>query len=179
MRQRSLHLRALTWAVFAVLAAGPALAGEALGRRGFFELGQLSATDGASVSQLGVRFSSLTPNQPAIDIALAGWGGYGLVVVPDVDAAFPIALGPNLRFIPRAGVSMLLVSGGGLMGGAVGTNVGAGVALDLDSALSLRADVVARRFVGEELADDNPFMSFTVGIGWRSGRSTPSITSSR
>jgi hypothetical protein len=128
---------------------------------------------------LGVRFSSLTPNRPAIDIALAGSGGYALVVTPDVDVAFPIALGPNLRFIPRAGASMLLVSGGGMMGGAMGTNVGAGLALDLDSALSLRADVVARRYVGEELADDNPFTSFTVGVGWRSGTSTPSITSSR
>jgi hypothetical protein len=169
----------LAWAAAAVLSATPVFAGEALGRRGFFELGQLSSTDGASVSQLGMRFSSLTPNRPSIDIALAGWGGYGLVVTPDVDVAFPLALGPNLRFIPRAGVSMLLVSGGGMVGGATGTNVGAGLALDLDSALSLRADVVARRYVGEELTDDNPFMSFTVGIGWRSGAGRPGITSSR
>ena len=179
MRQRSLLFLGLACVVCAVLAARPAQAAEALGRRGFFELGQLSSADEGSMSQLGVRFSSLTPNQPAIDIALAGWGGYGLVVTPDIDVAFPIALGPNLRFIPRAGASMLLVSGGGFMGGAIGTNVGAGLALDLDSALSLRADVVARRYVGEELADDNPFMSFTVGIGWRSGASRPSITSSR
>jgi hypothetical protein len=179
MRYRSLPVLALLCVVCAQLTVAPAQAAEALGHRGFFELGQLSATDEGSLTQVGMRFASLTPNRPSLDIALAGWGGGGLVVVPDIDVAVPIALGPNLRLIPRAGASMLLVSGGSFIGGAVGTNVGAGLVLDLDSALSLRADAVARRYVGEELADDNPFMSFTVGIGWRAGGSTPSITSAR
>src|SRR5262249_45049945 len=147
------------------------------GMRGFFEYGRFSSAGGTSSRQLGVRFMSLTPYRPTFDIALAGWRDNALVVVPDVDLALPLPLASSLRIVPRAGVSLLFASWGGPSCPAAGANVGMGLVFDLNPARSLRADAVARQYAGEELADDNPVVSFTVGLGWRTATSTPSITS--
>src|SRR5262245_30841990 len=145
------------------------------GTRGFFELGQTQfGTENGM--QAGLRFSPVTPNRPALDFALAFWFASEPVMTSDLDIAFPIDLGGGTRLVPRAGGSGILTVGGPFGYMALGTNAGVGLIVQPGGPLGLRLDYTARKFAGEELAND-VMHTVTAGLSWRAKSAYPSITS--
>jgi hypothetical protein len=149
--------------------AGRAHAGEARGAVVFPELGVASFTlDESSETQLGFRAASVSPNQMSPDFTLSAWLVPALVLTADLDLAFPIALGPDTRLVPRIGGSALLVGGGDIFGYALGPNAGVGLILNARGPVLLRADYTTRILGGTSLDESDAVVmnSVTVGIGW-------------
>ena len=139
------------------------------GPRAYVELGKASFGNGEFTgNQIGLRIVSMTPNQPGVDFELAAWLVPGAVLTPDFDLAFPIALGPEVRIVPRAGLSGLLAGGGSLLYLAAGMNAGVGFIANPKGPVSFRVDYTARRFMAEELSDDGLMHVLSVGFAFGS-----------
>lgn len=140
--------------------------------RGYAELGMTRFTRGneSGSNQFGIRISRLDTGGPSADIALAGILAPAIIVLPDLDLAWPIALGPDARLVPRAGVSAIAFAGYDFGGFVPGGNVGLGLVIAPRAPVSLRMDYTIRAFPYAELEDDGHLETFSVGLSWRSDR---------
>ena len=183
MVRRSPELGSLKWLAAMLLVMSPETARAGLplveprrpvessghGPRAYVELGRASFGDGEfKGNQMGLRFVSMTPNQPSLDFELAAWLAPGAIITPDLDLAYPIALGPDVRIAPRVGLSGLLAGGGGFLYLAAGMNAGVGFIANPKGPVSLRLDYTARRFMDEELSDEGLMHVLSVGFAFGS-----------
>jgi hypothetical protein len=155
--------------VTATLLLGPprANAGERRGAVVFLEMGKSSfTTEEQDEMQAGFRIASVTPNRVSPDFALSAWLVPAIILTPDLAFTNPIAIGPDVRLVPRAGFSALLVGGGDIFGGALGFNAGLGIVCNARGPAVLRADYTAR--VLGDMGGENliSMHSVTVGFGW-------------
>jgi hypothetical protein len=149
-----------------LVSALPVSAAEPNGRRMYVELGQLVFVD-ESMPTGELRWGSVTPLEPGLDFVLPFALEPALIAMPDLDLALPIAFAPGARVVPRAGVSALLVYGGGIGGYALGWNAGAGLVLNAQGPVVLRVDYTLRAY-GNSDGDINGLMhAVSAGIGFR------------
>ena len=163
---RHLNLaRCLAAVAFGLVTAHPARAEGPSGTRMYLEAGQIATYDfGMTTAEL--RCGSVTPLRPSFDFALPLAVVPGILTTPDLDLALPIPIAPGMRVIPRAGVTALVVYGGDIGGAALGWNVGAGLVVNSDGPLLLRADYTVRSF-GSPGNADAQLHAVSAGIGWR------------
>jgi hypothetical protein len=133
----------------------------------YAELGQTGFEHESSITTLELRWGSVTPLQPSIDFAVPVALSSALLTTPDLDLAFPIAVAPGARVIPRAGVMALLVLGEGIGGYAFGWNAGVGLVVNADGPVLLRADYTVRSFANPDGGLENAMVAMSLGLGWR------------
>ena len=166
MKYHFKHACALLAVAGGLISALPALAAEPTGRRMYVEIGQLSFVD-ESMPTGELRWGSVTPLEPGIDFALPFALEPALITMPDLDLALPIPFAPGARVIPRAGVSALLVYGGGIGGYAPGWNAGAGLVLNARGPVVLRVDYTVHAYANSDGELDGVMHAVSAGIGFR------------
>jgi hypothetical protein len=164
MRARCLRVLATGAALGIALLAGRAHAEERRGVLVFPELGVSSFTSEEGLErQAGFRAASLSPNNVSADFAFSALLLPAIILTPDLDIALPVALGQDVRLVPRIGVSGLLVAGGDVLGYAFGPNVGIGLVVNATGPVVFRTDYTVRMLGVDEAALMN---SISVGLGW-------------
>jgi len=132
--------------------------------RMFLELGEVALVDEIGFTTGGLRWCSVAPLRPSADLALTFALVAGIVGTTELDLALPIPLGPGVNVTPRAGVSAYVVSGAG---GALGFNYGAGVVLNPNGPVLLRADLCEHALGTGGPGRPTVLTSISAGIGWR------------
>ena len=136
------------------------------GYAGYLEFGQAAFAEYPPETQVGFRVAPVKPGLAGVDFALAAWLVPGAVVTPDLDATYPIALSPQVRLAPRAGLSGLLAGGGGYILLAGGVNAGLGLVLNPNGPLSIRGDYTLRSILSPEENESELMHVVSVGISW-------------
>ena len=117
-------------------------------------------------SQLGFRTSNLDPRAPSVDFAMSALLVPAVLLVSDLDLAWPIPLGAGVRIVPRAGVSGILLAGPGFGGALPAVNAGVGLAFTPDGPVSFRADFVNRQVYGGDGGRSVSVQTLSVGLSW-------------
>ena len=137
-------------------------------RRGYAEFGSTGFTASGEESywQGGLRVSSLDTRAPSVDLAFGALLVPAAIITFDLDLAWPVAMSPSTRLVPRVGGSALVIGGPGIGGAALGGNAGLGLVLAANQPVSFRVDYTIRRFALEELSDDGNLQTVSVGLSW-------------
>jgi hypothetical protein len=151
-------------ALLAMLIAPCAQAQVPSSSRMFLEVGEVALVDEIGFATGGLRWCSVAPMRPSVDFAFTFALVAGIIGASELDLALPVPLAPGVSVIPRAGVSAYVVSGAG---GALGFNYGAGVVLNPNGPVLLRADVCEHGLGTGGPGRPTVLTSISAGIGWR------------
>lgn len=170
MDRRGMHFKfhlnhACGWlAVLALLIARGAYAQAPSSTRMFLEAGEVALVDEIGFTTGGLRWCSVAPLRPSADFTLTFALLAGIVGASELDLALPVPFGPGVSVIPRAGVSAYVVGGGGA---ALGFNYGAGIVMNPNGPVLLRADVCEHGLGTGGPGEPTVLTSISAGIGWR------------
>ena len=150
------------------LTASAASADPTSSRRFYLEAGATTVpTDESSdYSQLGFRTSNLDPRAPSVDFAMSALMVPAVLLVSDLDIAWPIPFGADVRIAPRVGVSGILLAAPGFGGALPAVNAGVGLAFTPDAPVSFRADFVSRQIYGGDGGRSVSVQTLSVGLSW-------------
>lgn len=150
------------------LTASTASADPTSSRRFYLEAGQITVPtdDTQAYTQLGFRTSNLDARAPSIDFAMSALVVPAALLVGDLDVAWPIPFGQDVRIVPRAGVSGIVLAVPGFGGAVPGVNVGVGLAFTPDAPVSFRADFVNRQVYGGGSGRSVYAQTLSVGLSW-------------